>query len=321
MTEALQIFTLESRELLDQMEGALLAGDPGAEGINAVFRAAHTIKGSAGLFGLEHIVAFTHVVEGVLDRARDGRLAFDTGLTALMLACGDHIRLLVDAVYAGRMEEDTELAAFGAPLVERLGHYLAAPDGERRPASPAAAQPGAGSAGHWHISLRFGAEVLRNGMDPMSFLRYLGTMGRLVRVATLDGAVPALADIDPEACYLGFEIVFESAAERAAIEGAFDFVREDCAVHVIAPRSAPAEYARLIETYPEQAVLLGELFALGAGLDAGAAARRGRTWCAQPRPPLRRRPTTGPSPNRAASATVAAPRTLRYASTPTSSTT
>ena len=120
MQQALRVFTVESHELLDEMEAALLAGGGSdsdgegsisSDGINAVFRAAHTIKGSAGLFGLDHIVAFTHVVEGVLDRARDGSIAFDTELTSLMLACGDHIRMQVEAVDGGQAEADQALAA------------------------------------------------------------------------------------------------------------------------------------------------------------------------------------------------------------------
>jgi two-component system chemotaxis sensor kinase CheA len=262
MEQALLVFTVESRELLDEMEAALLAVGAGgmpAESINAVFRAAHTIKGSAGLFGLDHIVSFTHVAEGVLDRARAGQVEVDAELTALLLACGDHIRLLVDAVAAGRLEADQELAALGAPLTQGLRRYLPGCDAAARPATPA---PCAAVGGRWHISLRFGAEVLRLGMDPLAILRYLGTLGRLVRVALVDAALPALGELDPEACCLGLEAVFESDAPRAAIEGAFDFVRGDCAIQLIAPDGGPAERARLAETYPDQAGLLTQLFAL-----------------------------------------------------------
>src|SRR5262249_38978684 len=79
LDDALQVFIAEGRELLQAMESALLALDasPGAaldnEAVNAIFRAAHTIKGSAGLFGLDHVVAFTHVAESVLDEVRAGR--------------------------------------------------------------------------------------------------------------------------------------------------------------------------------------------------------------------------------------------------------
>tara|TARA_R110000868_G_scaffold61623_10_gene187241 strand:+ start:36840 stop:37136 length:297 start_codon:yes stop_codon:yes gene_type:complete len=85
-------FIAESQELLQQMEDALLQiehAPADAERINAIFRTAHTIKGSAGLFGFDSIVAFTHVAESVLDRVRAGDVRFNGDLIALMLNVGD----------------------------------------------------------------------------------------------------------------------------------------------------------------------------------------------------------------------------------------
>ncbi|MEY2843740.1 MAG: hypothetical protein RI920_1777, partial [Pseudomonadota bacterium] len=59
-------FLDEARDMLRQFEEGLLGleSDPDdAEVLNSVFRAAHTIKGTAGLFGCERVVAFTHDVE------------------------------------------------------------------------------------------------------------------------------------------------------------------------------------------------------------------------------------------------------------------
>lgn len=103
LDQALQTFLVESRELLQAMEEALLnlESEPDdKEAIGAVFRAAHTIKGSAGLFGLEPIVAFTHVAENVLDKVRNGAVAVDGELIALLLSAGDHISDLVEQVAA-----------------------------------------------------------------------------------------------------------------------------------------------------------------------------------------------------------------------------
>ena len=97
---ALQTFIVESRELLEDMEAALLAiaqTDDKTELVNAIFRAAHTIKGSSGLFSLDHVVAFTHVVESVLERVRDGKLQIADGLLSVLLSCCDHIGTLIDA--------------------------------------------------------------------------------------------------------------------------------------------------------------------------------------------------------------------------------
>ena len=98
LDQALKIFIAECRELLEDMETSLLAleqTEEKGELINSIFRAAHTIKGSSGLFSLDHVVAFTHVVENVLDRVRAGKLAIGDELVAALLLCCDHMRSLV----------------------------------------------------------------------------------------------------------------------------------------------------------------------------------------------------------------------------------
>jgi two-component system chemotaxis sensor kinase CheA len=268
LDDALQTFVAESRELLEDMEGALLAVEheqEHADQVNAIFRAAHTIKGSAGLFGLDHIVAFTHVVESVLDRVRDGRIAVTSELVALLLGCRDHVGRLIDMTAAGHTVADEAATREAAPLVERLRACL----GEAAPqntlsvmdADAEVERIGAPGDGHdtWHISLRFGTEVLRNGMDPMSFLRYLGTLGRIAGIVTLPDALPAMAEMDPEACYLGFEIAFDSRADKAAIESVFEFVRDDCSLRILPPRSMVSEYVKLIHALPEEPARLGEI--------------------------------------------------------------
>ncbi|CAN7682300.1 chemotaxis protein CheA [Pseudoduganella sp. LjRoot289] len=263
---ALHTYILESRDLLEDMERALLSVGPHAEMgelVDAVFRAVHTIKGSAGLFGLDHVVDFAHVVENVLDRVRAGAV-LDEALVALLLACRDHTAALIDALQSGTDAPDPALLAQGAPLLARLrAHLLAggAPPAAAVPAVAAvAAQPDCRGDGElWHISLRFGEDTLRNGMDPLSVLRYLGQLGSVAGIVTLSDAMPAPALMDPEACYLGFEIAFSSAADKAAIDGVFDFVRGDCAIRILAPESRLAEYVQLIEALPEDNARLGEI--------------------------------------------------------------
>ncbi|MFA7097294.1 MAG: Hpt domain-containing protein, partial [Gammaproteobacteria bacterium] len=120
--QALPTFLAESRELLQDMEDALLRLEQqpdDTEAINAAFRAAHTIKGSAGLFGLEAIVAFTHALESVLDRLRANTLTVNEELIALLLACGDHLGQQLDQVGTGEVL-DAELQEQGATLRKQL---------------------------------------------------------------------------------------------------------------------------------------------------------------------------------------------------------
>ena len=274
--DALQTFVQESRELLDDMESALLgleqASDKG-ELIHSIFRAAHTIKGSSGLFGLDHVVAFTHVVENVLDRVRAATLVIDDALVALLLACCDHLRALVERIAAGDKERDAAQDAVGQPLLAQLRTYL-----QEAPAQPATSVVQSTDAvealqringngvqsDHWHISLRFGPEVLKNGMDPLSFIRYLQTLGDIGAIETLGDALPEAEAMDPERCYLGFEIALRSAADKATIENVFEFVRGECEIRILPPHSLIADYVALLEKHVGNADRLGEML-LGCG--------------------------------------------------------
>ena len=256
MDQALPIFLAESRELLEEMEGALLSvldSDERQELVNAIFRAAHTIKGSAGLFGLDGVVRFTHVLESVLDRVRDGDVALDRALVDLLLESRDHMRLQVEAIGRGEDASGAAWAERNAPLLGRLQQHLGTP--------AAAALPTEGTSGpdHWHLSLRFGPEVLRNGMDPLSFIRYLGKLGTLTGVVTVEDRLPGLSALDPEACYLGFEIGLDSCADKATIESTFEFVLDDAEVRIVPPRSKVSEYFALIQHAGEEPPRLGEI--------------------------------------------------------------
>ncbi|WP_295862561.1 chemotaxis protein CheA [uncultured Xanthomonas sp.] len=237
MDQLLQTFIAESRDLLEDMERNLLEaerGEAGPDAVNAIFRAAHTIKGSGGLFDLAQLVGFTHVVESVLDLVREHAVALDSELIQLMLACCDHIRALVEAAAGGKADEAT-LTADGAPLLERLQTYL-------QPAATPAAKAGSVAAapvapahtGYWRISLQLFTDALRFGNSPLHLIRCLRSLGSLEAVRTRHNRVPALPDLDPEACYLGFDILLRSDAQQAAIEDIFEFVRDDCDLQVLA---------------------------------------------------------------------------------------
>ena len=126
LDQALQTYIAEARELLQDMEDALLRleVDPNdADTVGAIFRAAHTIKGSAGLFGLDPIVSFTHIVEDVLDRVRDGDVVIEANLIAVLLESGDHMLHLVNVVAAQGEKLDADAIARESGLRIRLQAY------------------------------------------------------------------------------------------------------------------------------------------------------------------------------------------------------
>lgn len=280
MEEILNVFIQESREQISAMEADLLGmeqGNSDPEILNAIFRAAHTIKGSAGVVELGMIESFTHVVENALDKLRNNEINTSSTLISILLHCCDHISALIDRAAAGALEADETLLATGEEIAERLracigeqgGVLAAAPANASPEERPASAEPeGAGKAINdcWHISVRFGENVMRNGMDPAAILRYLLTLGEIAHIATLADGMPTAEQMNPESCYLGFEISFRSHASKDAIEKVFDFVRDDCELRILPPYSKVSDYLQLISELPEETMRLGEILVKSGAL-------------------------------------------------------
>ncbi len=269
LAQALGTFMEEAGELLAQMEEILLRAEDGACGeddLNALFRCAHTIKGSGGLFGLDEVVRFTHVVENVLDRLRRGEMHFDSELISLLLACQDQISNLISAI-AEKSEipiarSDELLARLQAVLGGAVATTAGVPaSAATSDAAPEVTASGGGALGsdHWHLSLRFGRKVLQDGMDPLAFINYLRQYGTLVHVETILDDLPAFPDADPELFYLGFEVALRSSASKAEIEGVFEFIADDATIVILPPHSRISEFIALIEAQKGDAARIGEL--------------------------------------------------------------
>ena len=121
MSQFYQVFFDESAEHLAAMEGLLLDLDvenPDSEQLNAIFRAAHSIKGSAGTFGFTDLADTTHILENLLDRIRKQELGLRAEMVDAFLECGDLLREMLEA-HQGRGEVDAgAVAAICARLRE-----------------------------------------------------------------------------------------------------------------------------------------------------------------------------------------------------------
>jgi len=270
---AIDTFVQEVQELLEDMEHALLSmeDNPDDENhLNAIFRAAHTIKGTAGVFSFDYVVKFTHVVESILDNVRKGELKIDEDLIALLLQAKDHIETLVESEAVSQQVPDKEMLITDADLIKQLRIYLGgseitAHSQELEIASETAdevrrvneGKPGGSE--NWHITMRFSPEVLQHGMDPSSFLRYLKKIGEITRISTSIDKLPGYDELDPELCYLGFDVDFYSDASKEKIEQVFEFIRELSTITILPPQARTIEYSNLIESLDDENMKLGEI--------------------------------------------------------------
>ncbi|MBU3697336.1 chemotaxis protein CheA [Dechloromonas sp.] len=287
MDELTSVFIQEGREQLQAMETGLLDLEQqpdNHDNINGIFRAAHTIKGASGVIECHYIEAFMHKVENVLDRLRNGEIGVSDELTGLLLRSCDHLGRLMDVLESGAAAPEADVQQAGDALLVELAVYT---NSGQKPATGGglvemdadveASGGGVVNTDSWHISVRFGPHMLRGGMDPLSFIRFLSSLGEIVALETIPDAMPTAADMDPESCYLGFEIRLQTRSSKADIERVFDFCRDDCDLRILPPNSKLSEYLKLIHDLPEDEMRLGEILVrcgaltaaeLEAGLDS-----------------------------------------------------
>ena len=269
IAQAMPAFISEAAEQIEAIETLLLELEEqpdNRELLDSLFRCAHTVKVSAGIFGLNRVVDFTHHVETLLDKMRDGDIALTPATSTLLLQCNDQIKFLVDTA-SDENADTAEQKDERADLVSQLTALThgAEPETAAVPvAVPQAAQLPDGGLRIWTISARFGQETFRNGMDPLSIARYLGGMGRVVSVRCGTETVPPLVNLNPESCYLSFFMELETASNREDIDGAFSFVLDDCELDVVAPETPGQKMARAIEEMPETPRLGDMLVQVGA---------------------------------------------------------
>lgn len=129
-------FAAESEEHLDGIEAALAAAAPGAEGINSLFRAFHSLKGMSDALGAQGLKALAHAAEDVLGLVRAGRLPLDPPLAELLLRTVDTLRRQRRQVLEHRPEQPAEPALMAA--LRRFAGVPSAPPAQAPPPAPAA---------------------------------------------------------------------------------------------------------------------------------------------------------------------------------------
>ncbi|MDR3753007.1 MAG: chemotaxis protein CheA [Terracidiphilus sp.] len=244
-----QSFREEAREILTELESALLALNENpndSELVSRIFRGLHTIKGSGSMFGFEKLASFTHNLETAFDEVRTGRLEISAELIDLTLAALDQIRALLEEGAAGAAPVDPAACAAILSSVRKLAGIEERDDAAKKGAAkkdaakknqPApvavAAAAGAGAVENWHIRFVPGPDLMRCGANPSLLLQELRQLGELSARAILD-AVPPLSEIDPERCYIWWEIDLATGAGREAIRDVFIFVEDACELSIAA---------------------------------------------------------------------------------------
>jgi len=252
MDELKKTFFEESGEQLEAMElglAELREGGGSDDTVNAVFRAVHSIKGGAGIFGFERLVEFAHAFETVLDAIRHGHLAATPEAVDVLFSAND---VLADLVESARTDvalpsdyENECRAALERLIAKNAGNGASADDAtEAAPASfdgldfipVRVADFDADSADcserTYRIDFRPKPELLSGAAEPLSLLRELRQLGQLELVAQTE-ALPHLTEIETDQVYIGWQATLRTTAAREDIENIFASARKGCELEIM----------------------------------------------------------------------------------------
>ncbi len=204
MSQFFQVFFDEAAEHLADMETQLLAVDPAepdAESLNAIFRAAHSIKGGSGTFGFTDMAELTHEAETLLDRLWKRELQITVPMIDTLLEAGDVLRAQL-ARHRGESKEQVD----AAPIVRRL-NALASETNEPQAAARS-------------LSLQFTLIAQAN------FDMLLADLSRLGEITTLQGpdagrgcTVGLLTDADDAEISVRLRTAAEPASIQVSVSG------------------------------------------------------------------------------------------------------
>jgi len=256
-TEPLRsIFIEETDDGLEAWERGLLRLDAGCgdrEVLDAVFRAAHSIKGGAATFGIEPMVELTHRAESLLDEVRSGHRTWCRDLGSSLLAAVDELRGMVDDIRANR----DEVRPASVPLVNRLNELLGTPSSA--PSDPHAAT----ASGHppprrLAIEINPRPDLMASGNDPYLLLRELERLGNLEARCRAEG-MPSLAELEPEGLFLRWDVELTTTAGDEDIREVFAWVEDECEIHIEEIRGADPRAASETGTRPAAAASTEEV--------------------------------------------------------------
>jgi two-component system chemotaxis sensor kinase CheA len=240
MAEIAKVFFQECREGLDVMESGLLNLDVTAdrENINTIFRAAHSIKGGSATFGFTEVAGFTHGVETLLDEMRNGLRPVTTDTVQVLLQSCDCLREMMTATEAEQPLDQSRISS----LNHEITHILAKPGEASVPPPPKVEAAATPTTTGWKIAFEPVADLLRLRNEPTRMFAELERLGPFAAHADIS-RVPLIEALDPESCYLAWDIVITGRIPKQKLDDVFDWVDDRCRLEFTPTDSEPTASA------------------------------------------------------------------------------
>jgi len=230
-----QAFIEEATELLSELELTLLSVENNPEDedlIAKIFRALHTIKGSAAMFGFDEITMFTHDIETAYDYIRNGTLKISKEIIDLTLAARDMISIMLSGQDGQNSMDEAKtreiLLAF-KNLTIKAGHETEKIAEEKSEQHVKEIIMPVEADKIFLISFKTFPEMFVTGTNPLLLLNEIRELGKAVIIVRQD-SIPDIEEIDPEKCYMSWDIVLKTNKGLDAIKDIFIFVDDQCEI-------------------------------------------------------------------------------------------
>ncbi len=283
MLDDLQIikdtFFGEAGDIIEDLDGLLLElenAPSDLELLNAIFRNAHTLKGSCGILGFKELEHFTHAMEDMLDNLRNESLKLSSEIVDILFESLDLIKEMIGLYKAGEQVEP----AFYVELEKKVRSFL--PSEETSPSeikssestvnevsfsspfleqlSPTSREKASAlikeGKNLYYIDILLDEDCFTKGLDPLVLVQNAASKGDIIESKADTGKIPHIQDLDPFVLYIGdIEILLAGSIGLDEIEDIFEFAREggSVTVHQLTPKEAEVLFGSEFESFwPEE---------------------------------------------------------------------
>ncbi len=226
-------FVEESLDNIHDLEESLLLLEKDKsdkEIIERIFRAMHSLKGGGAMFGFNDLSEFTHHLETVFDWVRNDKLSVTDDLISLTFNAIDQIKKFLEVGDITDEGEKRELEKF----TQQIQQFVTKPSDQVTQSADSIKEELSSDdeTKTYFIRIKPFNNILLNGTNPLFLLDDLHALGQACVIPCTD-KVPALDELNPEDCYVEWDVLLNTSEPINEIQDVFIFVEDECELQVV----------------------------------------------------------------------------------------
>ncbi|MBN1524095.1 MAG: chemotaxis protein CheA [Spirochaetales bacterium] len=230
-----ETFKDEACELIDKLEKICLDIEPSEytiDQIQEIFRILHTIKGTSAMFGFQDISDFVHKLESLYSEIRNNERALSAPVISLTISAADCIRATIEASTTSKKVPEV-LCRHREKIISSVEKLLQGEEIDKTAVEDETTTliPESHITTMYRIRFTPPGDIFLKGINPEAILKELDALGTSRVIARLD-EIPELSTINPESCYLSWDILLSAKKTLDEIRDIFIFVEDQSAIRI-----------------------------------------------------------------------------------------